>query len=295
MTSVPGNKKLNETSMFGNSGGQAMDSPLNYDGYLKVPELISLQQCRSNPAHHDEMLFIIIHQVYELWFRLILHECDGAIGAMFSNDTFSAERKLGRVVEIQRILIQQIHILETMLPIEFLAFRDRLKPASGFQSGQFREIEFVSGLKDPSILRVFEAEPEVHERLEQRLNSPSLSDAFYSLLSQRGLDIPKQPPREETENWNAWCEKSIEQLVKIYSQPAQYNDLFRLAERMIEFDEYLSLWRFHHVRMVERTIGFKQGTGGSEGVGYLQHTLSRKSFPELWKARTFLELPTADK
>src|SRR6188508_2969629 len=136
MTSVPGNKKLNQTSMFGNSGGQGIESPLNYDGYLKVPELISLQQCRSNPAHHDEMLFIIIHQVYELWFRLILHECDGAIASMSSNDAFNTERKLGRVVEIQRILIQQIHILETMLPIEFLAFRDRLKPASGFQSGQ---------------------------------------------------------------------------------------------------------------------------------------------------------------
>jgi tryptophan 2,3-dioxygenase len=291
MTSAPGDKKQGGTSMFGNSGGQGMDSPLNYDGYLKVPELIALQQCRSNPAHHDEMLFIIIHQVYELWFRLILHECDGAIATMISNDTFTAERQLGRLVEIQRILIQQIHILETMLPVDFLAFRDRLKPASGFQSGQFREIEFVSGLKDPAILKVFESEPEVHSRLERRLASPSLGDAFYSLLSQRGLQIPRQPSREETEAWNEWCDKAIEQIVKIYSMPSEFSDLFRLAERLIEFDENLSLWRFHHIRMVERTIGFKQGTGGSEGVGYLLHTLSRKSFPELWRARTYLELP----
>jgi tryptophan 2,3-dioxygenase len=294
MTTVPGNKKCNETSMFGNSGGQAMDSPLNYDGYLKVSELISLQICQSNPPHHDEMLFIIIHQAYELWFRLILHECDKAIAAMNANDAFTAERQLGRVVEIQRVLIQQIHILETMLPIEFLAFRDRLKPASGFQSGQFREIEFTAGLKDPRILKVFELEPEVRSRLEKRLNMPTLGDAFYTLLSERGMPVPEQPSKEDEESWNVWQETAIEQIVKIYTCPAEYSDLFRLAERLIEFDENLSLWRFHHIRMVERTIGFKQGTGGSEGVGYLQQTIARKAFPELWQARTHLLLPPSN-
>jgi tryptophan 2,3-dioxygenase len=294
MTPVSGDKKSNKTNMFGNSGGQGMDSPLSYNKYLKVPELISLQYCQSSPAHHDEMLFIIIHQVYELWFKLILHECDSAIAAMQQDDPFTADRQLRRVVEIQRILVQQIHILETMLPVDFLAFRDRLKPASGFQSGQFREFEFVTGQKDPRVLKVFEGEPEVRDRLAQRLNSPSLGDAFYSLLSRRGLDVPEQPSPEDTEVFNAWSEKAIEQVVKIYASPKQYQDLFRLAEQMIEVDEYISLWRFHHVRMVERTIGFKQGTGGSEGVGYLQKTLSYKAFPELWQARTRLELPTTD-
>ncbi|MEW6731697.1 MAG: tryptophan 2,3-dioxygenase family protein, partial [Acidobacteriota bacterium] len=257
----------------------------------KVKELLSLQQCLSSPPHHDEMLFIIIHQTYELWFCLILHECDSAIAAMNADDTIIAEQRLARVVEIQRILVQQIHILETMLPVDFLAFRNQLKPASGFQSAQFREIEFTSGLKDPRILLYFQDEPAAHTRLVRRLAMPTLGEAFYALLARRGWNVTVPPPRGETEKWQLWRDKTIVELLKIYTTPTAHYDVYRLAERLIEFDENLSLWRYHHVRMVERMIGFKQGTGGSEGVGYLMQTISMQSFPELWELRTRLELP----
>ncbi|MBK7994676.1 MAG: tryptophan 2,3-dioxygenase [Blastocatellia bacterium] len=263
--------------------------PLNYDEYLKVPQLINLQECRSTPAHHDEMLFIIIHQTYELWFRLILHECDSAMMAMKNDDLFLAERQLGRVVEINRILVPQIHILETMLPVDFLAFRDHLKPASGFQSAQFREVEFSCGLKDERILGAFADQPEALERLKQRLNSPTLADAFYQLLARRGFDVTVPPPRSENEIWNNWQEKVVKELLKVYLTPSQHYDIYRLAERLVEVDEYTNLWRFHHLRMVERMIGNKFGTGGSEGIGYLQRTLGNKFFPELWQVRTHLE------
>ncbi|KAF0250135.1 MAG: aminocarboxymuconate-semialdehyde decarboxylase [bacterium] len=271
--------------------GASLDGakPLNYDDYLKVPQLISLQECKSSPAHHDEMLFIIIHQTYELWFRLILHECDSAMVAMSNDDAILAERQLGRIVEIERILVPQIHILETMLPVDFLAFRDHLKPASGFQSAQFREVEFACGLKDERILAAFDDQPEALERLKNRLLSPTLADGFYGLLSCRGFDVAPSPERSQTELWQAWQEKTAKQLVKIYLTPSQHYELYRLSERMLEIDEYTSLWRYHHVRMVERMIGFKSGTGGSEGVGYLQRTLSYKFFPEIWQVRNYLE------
>lgn len=270
--------------------GKEGEPALNYDEYLKVPQLLKLQQCRSNPAHHDEMLFIIIHQTYELWFRLILHECDGAIAALDADNCFTSERNLQRVCEIWRILVPQIHVLETMLPSDFLAFRDHLKPASGFQSAQFREVEIVTGLKDTRILSFFQDEPEVLARLEQRLKAPTISDAFYAMLNRRGFSVEPQPRRDQKEEWERWCEETVKQLMKIYSAPRQHYDLYQNAERMIEFDEYIQLWRFHHVRMVERMIGLKYGTGGSDGVGYLQRTLSHKSFPELWQVRTHLEL-----
>lgn len=263
--------------------------PLNYDEYLKVPQLINLQECQSSPAHHDEMLFIIIHQTYELWFRLMLHECDSAMAAMLDNDAILAERQLGRIVEIEKILVPQIHILETMRPSDFLAFRDHLKPASGFQSAQFREFEFTCGLKDERVLAAFEDQPEALERLKNRLAAPAITHAFYQLLAKRGFDVTPPPERSQTEAWQNWQDKTSREVLKIYLAPAQSYDLYRLAERLVEIDEYTNLWRFHHLRMVERMIGAKIGTGGSEGVGYLQKTLSYKFFPELWQLRTYLE------
>lgn len=262
--------------------------PLNYDEYLKVPQLINLQECKSIPAHHDEMLFIIIHQTYELWFRLILHECDSAIEAMNRDDVFLAEKQLGRVVEIKRVLVQQIHILETMLPSDFLAFRDHLKPASGFQSGQFRELEFVCGIKDENVLRAFDDQPDTLERLKKRLNAATLADSFYSLLARKGFSVEPLSNREK-EAWQLWQEKTAKELLKIYVAPSEYYEIYHLAERLVEIDEYINLWRYHHLRMVERMIGAKIGTGGSEGVGYLMKTLNQKAFPELWLVRNYLE------
>lgn len=262
--------------------------PLNYDDYLKVPQLINLQECKSTPAHHDEMLFIIIHQTYELWFRLILHECDSAIEAIAKDNVVLAEKQLGRVVEIKRILVQQIHILETMLPSDFLAFRDHLKPASGFQSAQFREIEIICGLKDERILAAFDDQPEALARLKKRLSSTTLADSFYNLLSRNNFNVTPPPERSQTELWQSWQEKTAKELVRLYLAPSEYYEFYRLAERLIEIDEYTNLWRYHHVRMVERMIGSKIGTGGSDGVAYLQKTLGYKFFPELWLIRSYL-------
>src|SRR5215207_6308779 len=164
--------------------------PLSYNKYLRVQDLINLQDCLSDPAHHDELLFITVHQAYELWFKQILHELDAAVQFMEDDRVPSATRAVKRVVEIEKLLVNQIHILETMTPISFLAFRDQLNPASGFQSMQFREIELSSGLKDKNIVREFSSDEFAHDRLQARLASPSLADTFYRVLQRRGLNAP---------------------------------------------------------------------------------------------------------
>src|SRR6266404_3718459 len=176
------------------------DAPLSYNEYLRVPELIDLQSCRSTPAQHDELLFITVHQAYELWFKQILHEIDAAIALMKDDRAGESAQAMRRVVEIEKLLIAQIHILETMTPLRFLAFRDELNPASGFQSMQFREIEFSSGLKDAKILREFGADEFAHARLAARMNAPSLSESFFALLRRRGFDTPaSDAPRDAKE------------------------------------------------------------------------------------------------
>lgn len=262
---------------------------LGYNEYLGISQLVSLQHCQSNPPHHDEMLFIIIHQTYELWFKLILHEFDSVKERLYAGDLFTAERQLWRVIEIQRILVSQIHILETMPPINFLAFRDLLKPASGFQSSQFREVEALLGLKDPRVLQFFEDEPEMRARLERRMAEPTLADAFYTAMAARGFEVTTPPARSSRFEWQGWMERTLPELIKLYQEKCADECLYRVAERLIEVDENFSLWRYHHMKIVERIIGTRIGTGGSEGVGYLQHTLGYKAFPELWEVRSRIE------
>src|SRR5256884_7498076 len=173
---------------------------LSYNKYLRVPELIELQTCLSSPAQHDELLFITVHQAYELWFKQILHEIDATIVLMKEDRAAEAAQALRRIVEIEKLLIAQIHILETMKPVRFLAFRDELNPASGFQSMQFREIEFSSGLKDEKVLRAFAADDFAFQRLEARMKAPSLSEAFFALLRRHGFDTPAiDSPRDAKE------------------------------------------------------------------------------------------------
>lgn len=262
---------------LGTGGGEE----LTYEGYLRIQELIGLQHCRSEPVHHDELLFIITHQAYELWFKLILFEVDGAMQAMQSGEAVAATHGLRRVVRIEQLLVQQIHIMETMRPVDFLGFRDRLNPASGFQSVQFRELELSSGFSCPEILEEFKADPEAQARLRRRLEGVSMPQAFRALLRARGLD---QPDGEE----EAVVARRVQALAALYQQPGLNQDLVDLAEELLSHDEQIQLWRFHHVRMVERLIGFKRGTGGSEGVAYLQSTLGKKCFPDLWAVRTHL-------
>ena len=269
-------------------------APLSYNKYLRVADLIGLQDCLSDPAHHDELLFITIHQTYELWFKQILHEIDAAVRQMNEDRAPAATRSLRRVAEIEKVLVNQIHVLETMTPLGFLAFRDELNPASGFQSMQFREIEFSSGLKDERILRNFAEDEFARCRLDARFNAPSLADAFFALLRRRGLDAPADEAGfDEAARREAYGRRTRAAL-EIITHHEERAAEFDLSEALIEHDEYFSLWRSHHVKMVERMVGTKRGTGGSEGVGYLRTTLDKKFFPELWEARTYLDLKHGD-
>jgi tryptophan 2,3-dioxygenase len=264
-------------------------APLSYNKYLRVEDLIGLQDCRSEPVHHDELLFITIHQTYELWFKQVLHEIDASIRQMNEDRGAAAARALHRVAEIEKILVNQIHILETMTPINFLGFRDELNPASGFQSMQFREIEFSSGLKDRGVLQNFREDEFAFCRLENRLNSPSLADAFYAYLRRRGLDAPSDDESLDEEARRKLYERRTRAVLEVITHFETRYEEFQLAESLIEHDELFALWRSHHVKMVERMVGTKRGTGGSEGVGYLLKTLDHKFFPELWEARTYLD------
>jgi tryptophan 2,3-dioxygenase len=263
------------------------EPPLTYGTYLKVPELLALQESRSSPAHHDEALFIIIHQVYELWFKLLLHEVDSAVAQLSADRVAEATRLLRRVVEVQRVLVEQVKVLETMRPQDFLGFRYHLNPASGFQSVQFRELEYLLGLKDPAPMRDIVCEAGERSRMERRFREPSVQDAFDDLLVRRGFAREPAPPpaehgKSQPEEWR------LKALARLYEGPEEQPDLLALCEVLLDIDEHLSLWRAHHVHMVERMIGAKRGTGGSDGVGYLRSTLPKRAFPDLWRVRTFI-------
>ena len=257
---------------------------VTYSTYLKVDELLSLQQPISRPEVHDEFLFILIHQVYELWFRQLLHELD-AVRAAFDSDRVLVGHKIyRRIIAIQRVLFEQIKVLETMTPEDFNDFRAVLNPASGFQSAQFRELEALCGLKDPRFLKLHRKDPDVHARLKQRLEEKSIYDAFIGLLDRRGFNVGQVTPEPESDASQAL----VNALKTIYKDPDSQYDLYLMCEYLIESDELMQLWRFGHVKMVERTIGARMGTGGSPGAKYLKSTLTRTFFPELWEVRSQL-------
>lgn len=260
-------------------------SLVNYGEYLKVPEILRLQKCLSSPPHHDELQFIVVHQAYELWFKLILHEADAACAAMRKGDEAAmreAIHYLRRIAAIQGVLLQQIHVLESMRPVDFLRFRDPLKPASGFQSTQFRELEFLAGMKNAKLLELCTGDPELVARAKARFEQPTIWDAFCVAASKNGF-----PMKEGASQSN------VRELKRLYEAPQEWPVLYELAECLVEFDEKLALWRMHHVRMVERQIGAKPGTGapvnqGLEGVRYLGSTLGKHAFPDLWAVRSVI-------
>lgn len=263
----------------------SFDDDFTYRSYLKIPELLSLQQCvsiddASSKPEHDETLFIIIHQVYELWFKQVLHEIDYIIIRLDDHKISNARHHLHRVLKIFRTLISQIDVLETMTPAEFASFRSFLANASGFQSAQFRELEFVLGTKNRVDLSWYDDEERA--RLQRRLDDPTLWDAFVRALNHAGYDIPIEVlerdvrlPIEENEQLQAV-------MVTCYDDEA----FIGLFELLTDLDEKLQEWRYRHVMMVKRTIGTKPGTGGSDGAAYLQTTLFRPVFPDLWAIRT---------
>jgi len=259
-----------------------------YGSYLKVPELLLLQRTLSDPPQHDETLFIIIHQVYELWFKQMLHEVDAVAVSLAQGDTKRATRLCRRLIEIQRVLIQQVAVLETMTPPDFMMFREHLNPASGFQSYQFRALEFRSGLKDARYMGMHAHDAHATRMLEAALAAPSLRDVWEEHLRARGLAYPAIREDDPPADREAKTRTRMASLLEIYGDRGKLYDLYILAEALIEYDENFMLWRQHHVLMVERMIGMKQGTGGSEGVGYLRTTLGRKCFPDLWEVRTHI-------
>jgi len=261
---------------FGEQGAR-----LTYGSYLKLEQLLDAQHLESRPVAHDELLFITIHQVYELWFKQLLHEATAARDAMLagagdSHRLWWAQHLLQRMHVVERVLVQQIDVLETMTPQDFLQFRQALAPASGFQSVQFRELEFLSGAKDPSFVQRFKGLTEDEsERLRVRLDEPTLWDAFVHVLSQRGLAVGS--------------DAEITQAVRRAAHDRDgYGDVWALAEALLQHDELAASWRARHVVMVERMIGAKTGTGGSTGAEYLRSRLQLRYYPLLWELRSHL-------
>ena len=265
---------------------------LTYGSYLKIPDLLELQQPVSEPQHHDEMLFIVVHQVHELWFKQILHELGHIRRTLGTGRVLPALKSFKRVHAMQRVLIEQIDVLETMTPQEFNAFRNLLRPASGFQSVQFREIEFVSGGGNPEVLRHMQDDPGL-ALARRRLEEPTLYEAFLGLLRDRNLEVPAEllAAPGSSRGPRPVSDVLSETLRGVYERadesPETY-ELYLLCEALVDYDELFLHWRARHVRMVERTIGLKTGTGGSQGAAYLQQTLSGRFFPELWDVRTRL-------
>jgi tryptophan 2,3-dioxygenase len=258
---------------------------LTYSRYLELDRLLGLQHVRSEPPEHDELLFIIIHQVYELWFKLVLHELDKVKRDLSANDLFAAVATFKRIRTVMKTLVGQLDILETMTPMSFTAFRDRLETASGFQSWQFREVEFALGYKRPKMVDAFERGSPERERLERRLTERSVVDHFYDFLEQQGVAIPREVKEKDPKAPNTPNPTVQEGVLRLYrGRP----DVAILFELMTDLDEGFQEWRYRHVMLAERAIGNKRGTGGSTGVEFLKQTLFRPAFHDLWAVRELL-------
>ena len=261
------------------------NKPLTYLSYLHLEELLSLQQPRSPGPEHDEMLFIVIHQVYELWFKQVLHELRFLRTALAAGDSAAALATLKRILTILKTLVAQVDVIETLTPMAFNSFRGRLEAASGFQSHQFRELEFILGHKRPEVAKQYAADSAPRCELEALLDEPSVFDAFLAYLQREGHTLPpavrarnlREPLRASTEVQDL--------LLEVY---ARKGFAVQVCERLVDLDEGLQEWRYRHVKMVERTIGSKPGTGGSAGAAYLRETLFKPLFPDLWEIRARL-------
>lgn len=255
---------------------------LTYADYLYIDELLALQKPRSEPEEHDELLFIVVHQAYELWFKLLLHELDKVKADLAAGRTYPAISTFKRARTIMKVAVEQVDIVETLTPMSFNSFRARLDTASGFQSSQFRELEFLLGYKRADMLKYQPAGTPAYERLQKRLNEPSLVDAFYAFLGLHGVPVPHHLTARDLTQPTQPDEQLEEGILRLYkSQP----DMEILFELMTDFDEGLQEWRYRHIKLVERTIGSKRGTGGSLGVEFLKRSLWLPVFPDLWAIR----------
>ncbi len=271
-----------------------LEGRLDYQEYLKLGPLLSAQVMRSNPPHHDEMLFVIQHQTSELWMKLVIHELAGAIAHLREDRTEPALKMLARVDRIQIQLADQWSVLETLTPSEYLEFRHILGPASGFQSVQYRTVEFLLGNKHAELIEVHRHNPEAHASLQAVLEAPGLYDEFLRWLARRGHAVPEALlQRDVREPWTRSPEL-IPVYKRIYEDTETFWEEYHFCEELVDLESNFQLWRFRHLRTVQRIIGFKPGTGGSSGVSFLRRALDQTFFPELFDVRTELSAP-ADK
>lgn len=257
-----------------------------YSGYLHLDRLLSAQKPLSDPPHHDEMLFIIQHQTTELWFKLAIHELRAGIGYLQRDNLEPCFKIIARVKNIQAQLYNQWAVLSTLTPSEYAEFRHVLGPASGFQSVQYRVMEFLLGGKDARMLQFHKHRPEDYAELERALAVPSIYDEFLRYLARRGLPVPREVLERDIREPHE-ANPGVTAVIKtIYSAPEQWWDAYEMCEKLVDLDEQFSLWRFRHVKTVERIIGYKRGTGGSSGVPFLRQLVELNFFPELWAVRT---------
>ncbi|MFP7286731.1 tryptophan 2,3-dioxygenase [Shouchella clausii] len=257
---------------------------MTYGEYLKLDRILTSQERLSN--HHDEMLFIIIHQVSELWMKLILHETYAAIASIKENDLPSSFKRLARVSKTQSQIIQAWDVLSTLTPTEYMEFREQLGQASGFQSYQYRLIEFALGHKTRAILKIYEKDKELHEKLVEAYQAPSLYDVSIQALATAGLAIDQHLIERDFSTPYVANDSVREAWLTVYRHVDRYWNLYQLGEKLVDIEDWLQQWRFRHMKTVERIIGFKVGTGGSSGVNYLKSVLEQRFFPELWDLRT---------
>ncbi|HJA60165.1 MULTISPECIES: tryptophan 2,3-dioxygenase family protein [unclassified Brevibacterium] len=262
---------------------------MTYGSYLDLDRLLGAQHPVSRPEHHDEMLFIIQHQTTELWFRLVIHELLDARRLIAEDELQTSLKRIARVKHIQKTLTEQWSVLATLTPSEYVGFRDHLGRASGFQSWQYRAVEFLLGNKNRAMLPVFDGEPEARDRLEQYLNEPSIYDEFLACLARRGLPVPARLLDRDFSVAHTFDEELLETFRIIYENPQKYWQEYESCEELVDLEENFQFWRFRHMRTVQRIIGMKRGTGGSSGVGFLQKALDLTFFPELFDIRTGIE------
>ncbi len=274
-----------------NFAAEDFQAALTYSSYLKIRELLELQNPVSEGPEHDEMLFIVIHQAYELWFKQIIHEINQVQRALKAHDLPQAKALLGRVRTIIKHLVSQIDILETMTPLQFSSFRDRLEAASGFQSAQFRVLEALLGRRDPKMASHFPPGSPERFEIEEAISRPSLWDSFLIFLNENGMVMPPEVLERDYRQPHEPSAAVEDALLTLYRETIDVRNLgaeslSSMLERLIDIDEGVQEWRYRHVKMVERTIGAKVGTGGSSGAKYLSGTLFQPAFPELWSVRS---------
>lgn len=259
---------------------------MSYGGYLDLDRLLSAQRPVSQPEHHDEMLFIIQHQTTELWLKLVLHELDSARNALADDLLPVALKRMARVKHIQNVMIQQWSVLATLTPTEYVQFRDDLGNSSGFQSVQYRAVEFALGNKNEKMLNVFRSDPAAFEMLQKELQRTTLYDEFLRLAARRGVAVPAHILERDVSQPYRMNDDLVPAIREVYEDTDRYWDLYEACEELVDLEDNFQFWRFRHLRTVTRTIGMKMGTGGSSGVDFLQRALSLTFFPELYAVRT---------